>query len=113
MRHIAMVSALLLTGLSAGTAAAQNLVISNARIIVGDGQVIEKGAVVVKDGRIAAVTPGAGSTAASDSVRINGTGMTVMAGFIDVHRLVVKGGVVVLDKRGEPNAGKPMDKPQT
>ena len=27
--------------------------------------------------------------------------------------VVVKGGAVVLDKRGQPNAGKPMDKPQT
>jgi imidazolonepropionase-like amidohydrolase len=91
MRHIAMVSALLVMGFSAGTAAAQNLVISNARIIVGDGQVIEKGAVVVKDGRIASVTPGAAPTATSGSVRINGTGMTVMAGFIDVHRHLIYG----------------------
>ena len=58
MRLIAMVSVLLVTGFGVGTAAAQNLVISNARIIVGDGQVIEKGAVVVKDGRIASVGPG-------------------------------------------------------
>jgi len=27
--------------------------------------------------------------------------------------VVIKGGVIVLDKRGTPNAGKPMDKPQT
>jgi hypothetical protein len=26
---------------------------------------------------------------------------------------VLKGGAIVLDKRGQPNAGKPMDKPQT
>jgi imidazolonepropionase-like amidohydrolase len=91
MRLIAIVSALLVTAFSATTASAQNLVISNARIIVGDGHVIEKGAVVVKDGKIASVTPGAPSGAASGSTRINGTGMTVMAGFIDVHRHLIYG----------------------
>src|SRR3954471_20553458 len=91
MRFMAIVSALLIAGFLAGTASAQNLVISNARIIVGDGQVIEKGSVVVKDGKIAAVTPGAASGAASGSTRINGAGMTVMAGFIDVHRHLIYG----------------------
>ncbi len=81
----------LLVAFSAATATAQNLVISNARIIVGDGEVIEKGAVVVKDGRIAAVTPGPASTVPSGSTRINGTGMTVIAGFIDVHRHLIYG----------------------
>ena len=91
MRATAIISALLVTSCAAGGAAAQNLVISNARIIVGDGQVIEKGAVVIKDGKIAAVTPGAASGAAAGSARINGTGMTVMAGFIDVHRHLIYG----------------------
>ena len=91
MRAIAIISALLVTSCAAGGAAAQNLVISNARIIVGDGQVIEKGAVVIKDGKIAAVTPGAASGAAAGSARLNGTGMTVMAGFIDVHRHLIYG----------------------
>ncbi len=27
--------------------------------------------------------------------------------------VVIKGGAIVLDKRGQPNAGKPMGKPQT
>jgi imidazolonepropionase-like amidohydrolase len=91
MRVIAIVSALLVAGVVAGPASAQNLVISNARIIVGDGQVIEKGAVVVRDGRIASVTPGSPSGATGGSVRINGTGKTVMAGFIDVHRHLIYG----------------------
>src|SRR5689334_23901396 len=47
----------LLTGLAAGTASAQSLVITGARIIVGDGQVMEKGSVVVRDGKIASVAP--------------------------------------------------------
>jgi imidazolonepropionase-like amidohydrolase len=91
MRLIAIVSAVLVTGLAASAVPAQNLVISNARIIVGDGQVIEKGSVVVKDGKIASVTAGSPSGVAHGSVRINGAGMTVMAGFIDVHRHLIYG----------------------
>ncbi len=91
MRFIAIVSALFVTGLAATTVSAQNLVISNARIIVGDGQVIEKGSVVVKDGKIASVAAGAPSGAASGSTKINGAGMTVIAGFIDVHRHLIYG----------------------
>jgi imidazolonepropionase-like amidohydrolase len=72
------------------TAAAQDLVIANARIIVGNGQVIEKGAVVVKDGRIASVTNGA-APSVSGAKRIEAKGMTVMAGFIDDHRHLIQG----------------------
>ena len=42
----------------AGQAAAQNLVITNARILDGSGKVIERGAVVVRDGKIASVATG-------------------------------------------------------
>ena len=90
MRLIALVSTLLASGLAA-MASAQNVVISNARVIVGNGQVIEKGTVVVKDGKIASVTSGGASAAARGSTRINGTGKTVMAGFIDVHRHLIYG----------------------
>jgi len=73
-----------------GSAAAQDLVISNARIIVGNGQIIEKGAVVVKDGRIASVGAGA-APSVSGARRIDAKGMTVMAGFIDDHRHLIQG----------------------
>jgi imidazolonepropionase-like amidohydrolase len=84
-------SAVLLAAWVATPAAAQNVVIANARIIVGDGHVIEKGSVVGEDGRVATVTPGAPSGAASGSIKVNGAGMTVMAGFIDVHRHLIYG----------------------
>src|SRR5690348_6127976 len=90
-RPASIALALLLAAWVAAPAGAQNVVISNARVIVGDGHVIERGSVVVKDGKIAAVTPGAPSGAASGSIKINGTGMTVMAGFIDVHRHLIYG----------------------
>ena len=76
--------------LAAGAAHAQNLVVSNARIIVGTGQVIENGSVVVRDGRIASVGPGA-ANAPRGAVRIDGTGMTVVPGYIDDHRHLIQG----------------------
>jgi imidazolonepropionase-like amidohydrolase len=72
-------------------AAAQSLVISNARIIVGPGQVIERGAVVVNGGRIASVSAGAAPAAANGAKVIDASGMTVIAGYIDVHRHIVQG----------------------
>jgi imidazolonepropionase-like amidohydrolase len=77
----------------AGPAGAQNLEIFNARIIVGTGQVIEKGAIVVRNGRIASVTPGKAPALAADKTmkRIDGAGMTVIAGYIDDHRHLIQG----------------------
>jgi imidazolonepropionase-like amidohydrolase len=77
----------LLAGAVAG-AGAQDLVITNARIIVGNGQVIERGSVVVRNGRIASVGA-AGATAGATT--IDAGGMTVMPGFIDAHRHVIQG----------------------
>jgi imidazolonepropionase-like amidohydrolase len=73
------------------TTAAQSLVISNARIIVGPGQVIERGAVVVNGGRIASVSAGTAPAAPNGAKVIDASGMTVMAGYIDVHRHIVQG----------------------
>ena len=70
-------------------AAAQNLVISNARILDGAGNAIERGTVVVRDGRIASV--GATSATLANARRIDAGGRTVMPGFIDAHRHIVQG----------------------
>ena len=71
-------------------AAAQDLVISNARILDGTGTVIERGSVVVRDGRISAVGADA-SGAAANAVRIDAGGRTVMPGFVDAHRHIIQG----------------------
>ena len=68
---------------------AQDLVIANARIIVGNGQVIDRGSVVVRAGRIASVTPGVANAQGVPS--IDAGGMTVMPGFIDGHRHIIQG----------------------
>lgn len=75
---------------AADGAAAQNLVITNARIIDGAGQVIDRGAVVARDGRIVSVTRGEAPRGAAGT-RIDARGMTVMAAFIDAHRHLIQG----------------------
>ena len=90
-RTIAALSLSLAASLAlASGAAAQNLVISNARIIAGPGRVIEKGAVVIKDGRITSVAEGAAPAASQGARVIDATGMTVIAGFIDDHRHIIQ-----------------------
>src|SRR5687767_1988973 len=78
----------LLTG-AVRSAAAQDVVISNARVIVGNGQVIERGSIVVRNGRIASVA--AGAPGAAGGRTIDAKGMTAMAGFIDAHRHIING----------------------
>jgi imidazolonepropionase-like amidohydrolase/ABC-type multidrug transport system permease subunit len=60
--------------------------IRNARIFTGDGSVIESGAVLVRDGKIAGVFPGAGPDPESNRLEIvEGAGKTLLPGLIDVH----------------------------
>jgi imidazolonepropionase-like amidohydrolase len=69
-----------------GVVAAQDIAITNARIIVGSGQVIDSGTIIVKGGKIVSVTPGAGPT---QGLRIiDAKGMSAMPGFIDGHKHV-------------------------
>lgn len=74
---------------SAQDVAAQNLVITNARIIVGNGDVIERGSIVVQDGRVVSVSPG--NASAQGAQTIDAGGMSAMPGFIDGHRHIMRG----------------------
>ena len=78
-----------LLALGATAANAQDLTITNARILDGTGRVIDRGSIVVRDGKIAAVAAGAPSAAAGR--RLDAAGKTVMPGFIDAHRHLVTG----------------------
>jgi imidazolonepropionase-like amidohydrolase len=72
--------------LAPGVATAQDIAITNARIIVGSGQVIDSGTIVVRGGKIVSVSPG---TAPTQGLRtIDAKGMSAMPGFIDGHKHV-------------------------
>jgi imidazolonepropionase-like amidohydrolase len=76
-----------------GHLAAQDIAITNARIIVGNGvgngTVIGSGTVVVRGGKIVSASSGAANTQGLKT--IDAKGMTAMAGFIDAHRHVNTG----------------------
>ena len=68
---------------------AQDLTITNARIIAANGAVIDRGSIVVRAGKIASVAAGAPSTTSGKT--IDAKGMTAMPGFIDAHRHINTG----------------------
>lgn len=68
---------------------AQDLTITNARIIGPDARVIQRGSIVVRGGKIVSVAAGAPSAASGRS--IDAKGMTAMPGFIDGHRHINTG----------------------
>src|ERR1700678_4542239 len=73
---------------------AQDLTITNARIIGPNGAVIERGSIVVRAGKIISVAPGAPSSAGGQSANaktVDAKGMTAMPGFIDGHRHINTG----------------------
>ena len=65
----------------------QALLISGARIFVGDGTVIERGSVLVREGRIARVFEEGHEPEAQmrEVPRVDATGKTLLPGLIDVH----------------------------
>jgi imidazolonepropionase-like amidohydrolase len=69
--------------------AAQDLTITNAHIVVGDGTVIERGSIVVRGGKIVSVASGAPSQKSGQT--IDAKGMSAMAGFIDAHKHINTG----------------------
>jgi imidazolonepropionase-like amidohydrolase len=89
MRKVQILSLMLVIG-GAPELGAQDLVISNARVIDGTGNVVERGSIVVRDGRIAAVTTGDARSPAGTRV-IDAKGMSALPGFIDGHRHVIGG----------------------
>src|SRR5262249_11503671 len=86
--HLVWIAAAIVLATASG-AYAQNLTITNARILDGTGRVIERGSIVVRDGKITSVSAAAPS--ANSGRTINAGGKTVMPGFIDAHRHIVTG----------------------
>ena len=70
--------------IAAASVYAQDVTITNARIVVANGTVIENGSIVVRGGKIVSVAQGAPSAAAGQT--IDAKGMTAMPGFIVSRR---------------------------
>jgi len=87
MKRMLVVACVAATGwIVPSLVSAQDVAITNARVIVGSGQVIESGTIVVRGGKIVSVTAGAAPT---QGLRvIDAKGMSAMPGFIDGHKHV-------------------------
>jgi enamidase len=72
-----------------GASLGQELFIDNARIITGAGRVISQGSILIREGRIATVSDA--PSRAAGARRIDANGLTVMPGFIDAHRHIMRG----------------------
>ena len=101
-RHTFVLSACLLFAALA-PASAQDLTITNARIIGPSGSVIERGSIVVRGGKIVSVAPGAPTT--KSATTIDAKGMTAMPGFIDAHRHVNTGPMEKAQMQAQLEAG--------
>ena len=76
-------------GLTTRDLSAQDVAITNARVIVGNGTVIDSGTMIVRGGKIVSVSAGAANTQGLKT--IDAKGMSAMPGFIDAHRHINTG----------------------
>jgi imidazolonepropionase-like amidohydrolase len=84
MARTALVATLLALGLTAH-ADAQVTAFVDGRVIDGTGKVIERGTVVVRDGRIAEVGPTASVRIPEGATRVALAGKTLMPGLVNAH----------------------------
>jgi imidazolonepropionase-like amidohydrolase len=103
LQRVSIACASLAFALAAGPALAQDVAITNVRIVVGNGTVIPSGTIVVRGGKIASVS--AGSVSTQGLQVIDGKGMSAMAGFIDGHKHVNNGENAAAQMRSLLEAG--------
>ena len=85
----------------AATAAAQTTALVGARIIDGRGGVIERGTIVIRDGKIAAVGAVASTDVPKDAEKIDVSGATIMPGLVNAHGHLTS----AVGMRDDPNGG--------
>lgn len=80
--------------------------IRDARLFLGDGAVIERGSVLIADGRIAEVYEGdpPADPRIGDARPIDGAGKTLLPGLIDVHTHLASTGVAAEEADTDPEA---------
>jgi imidazolonepropionase-like amidohydrolase len=69
--------------------AAQDVAITNARIIVGNGTVVPSGTIIVRGGKIVSASAGTANTQGLKV--IDAKGMSAMPGYIDAHKHINTG----------------------
>ena len=79
----------LLLGLCAAACFAQDVAITNTRIIVGNGTVVPSGTIIVRGGKI--VSAGAGKVDTKGLKVIDAKGMSALPGYIDAHKHINTG----------------------
>lgn len=86
MRRFSLLAALLLAacGPQAAETAPAGLLLDNARVIVGDGSIIEQGGVLIRDGQIVEVRDRP-SPESADVQRVDLVGTTILPALIDGH----------------------------
>jgi imidazolonepropionase-like amidohydrolase len=88
-RYIVPAVAALAFAAAAAPALAQDATITNVRVIVANGTVIENGSIVVRGGKITSVA--AGAPAQTVGAVINGRGMSALPGYLDGHKHINTG----------------------
>ncbi len=79
----------LLLGLCAASCFAQDVAITNTRIIVGNGTVVPSGTIIVRGGKI--VSASAGKADTKGLKVIDAKGMSALPGYIDAHKHINTG----------------------
>ena len=80
----------LLLGLCAAVCFAQDVAITNTRIIVGNGTVVPSGTIIVRGGKI--VSAGAGKADTKGlKYNVDAKGMSALPGYIDAHKHINTG----------------------
>ena len=99
MKSVLFVS--VLTAIWSATAGAQTVAFVGARVIDGRGNVIDRGTIVVRDGKIAAVGPAASTTVPQGAERVDVSGATIMPGLVNAHGHLSS----AVGMRNDPNGG--------
>jgi imidazolonepropionase-like amidohydrolase len=68
-----------------GATSAQTTAFVGARVIDGRGAVIDRGTIVVRDGKIVAVGPSASTTVPAGAERVDVSGATIIPGLVNAH----------------------------
>src|SRR5262245_39569375 len=71
--------------LAPGVVSGQTTAFVGARVIDGKGGVVDRGTIIVRDGKIAAIGPAASVQVPDGAQRVDAAGATIVPGFVNAH----------------------------